>query len=103
MGTQYREESDSMGTINVPENAYWGAQTQRSLHHFAIGHDRMPAALWRESHEGAKCNSKCLPDNSKYTTRPKDESRSDQDWNDHLSAFHSAAPPNRTSGMQARL
>ena len=28
MGTQYREESDSMGTINVPENAYWGAQTQ---------------------------------------------------------------------------
>lgn len=40
-----RPEKDSMGTIEVPANRYWGAQTQRSLHHFAIGHDRMPAQL----------------------------------------------------------
>lgn len=37
-----RIETDSMGQIEVPANQYWGAQTQRSLHHFAIGHDRMP-------------------------------------------------------------
>lgn len=42
-----RVESDSMGTIEVPADVYWGAQTQRSLEHFAIGHDRMPEELIR--------------------------------------------------------
>ncbi len=37
-----RIESDSMGTIEVPANKYWGAQTERSLHHFNIGQDIMP-------------------------------------------------------------
>ncbi len=37
-----RVESDSMGKIEVRADAYWGAQTERSLHHFNIGHDRMP-------------------------------------------------------------
>ena len=37
-----RIESDSMGTIEVPAKQYWGAQTQRSLEHFAIGHDLIP-------------------------------------------------------------
>lgn len=37
-----RTEKDSMGTIQVPADKYWGAQTQRSLHHFAIGQDKMP-------------------------------------------------------------
>jgi fumarate hydratase, class II len=37
-----RTEADSMGPIQVPADRYWGAQTERSLHHFAIGHDRMP-------------------------------------------------------------
>ena len=43
--TESRSETDSMGTIDVPGDRYWGAQTQRSLHHFAIGDedaDRMP-------------------------------------------------------------
>ena len=40
-----RTESDSMGTIEVPANVYWGAQTQRSLHHFNIGRDTMPPEL----------------------------------------------------------
>jgi fumarate hydratase, class II len=40
-----RTESDSMGTIDVPTNVYWGAQTQRSLHHFDIGSDTMPPEL----------------------------------------------------------
>lgn len=37
-----RIEKDSMGTLEVPANKYWGAQTQRSLHYFAISHDIMP-------------------------------------------------------------
>ena len=32
-----RTESDSMGTIEVPADHYWGAQTERSLHNFDIG------------------------------------------------------------------
>ena len=42
-----RTETDSMGPIEVPAARYWGAQTQRSLHHFAIGNDRMPKAVIR--------------------------------------------------------
>lgn len=42
-----RIESDSIGKIDVAANVYWGAQTERSLHHFAIGHDLMPHALIR--------------------------------------------------------
>lgn len=42
-----RTESDSMGKIEVPADVYWGAQTERSLHHFAIGHDLMPKELIR--------------------------------------------------------
>jgi fumarate hydratase, class II len=45
--TNVRIESDSMGQIEVPANHYWGAQTERSLHHFAIGDDRMPRELIR--------------------------------------------------------
>jgi len=40
-----RTESDSMGSIEVPHHVYWGAQTQRSLHHFNIGRDTMPPEL----------------------------------------------------------
>src|ERR1700716_4236089 len=44
-GGKTRTESDSMGKIEVPANVYWGAQTQRSLHHFDIGRDLMPPEL----------------------------------------------------------
>ncbi len=42
-----RLESDSMGEIAVPIDAYWGAQTQRSLQNFRIGGERMPQPLIR--------------------------------------------------------
>src|SRR6202007_2809066 len=45
--TRTRMESDSMGEIEVPANVYWGAQTQRSLLHFAIGKDTMSPELIR--------------------------------------------------------
>ncbi|MGO9762264.1 MAG: class II fumarate hydratase [Solirubrobacteraceae bacterium] len=41
-----RVESDSMGSIEVPAEHYWGAQTQRSLIHFSIGDDHMPKAVY---------------------------------------------------------
>ena len=40
-----RIETDSLGDVQVPDDAYWGAQTQRSLVNFAIGEQRMPLAV----------------------------------------------------------
>ena len=42
-----RSETDSMGTISVPQDRYYGAQTARSLMNFKIGGERMPAPLVR--------------------------------------------------------
>ncbi|MFA5591932.1 MAG: class II fumarate hydratase [Micavibrio sp.] len=42
-----RIETDSFGEIDVPANAYWGAQTQRSMQNFDIGTEKMPAPLVR--------------------------------------------------------
>jgi fumarate hydratase class II len=42
-----RVESDSMGEVEVRSDRYWGAQTERSLHHFNIGFDVMPRELVR--------------------------------------------------------
>jgi fumarate hydratase, class II len=36
---QYRVETDSLGEVRVRADKLWGAQTQRSLEHFSIGHD----------------------------------------------------------------
>src|SRR5262245_6489715 len=44
--TGMRQEFDSLGTVEVPADRYWGAQTQRSLEHFNIGHDRMPKEVY---------------------------------------------------------
>ena len=41
----HRSEKDSMGTIEVPSDRYWGAQTQRSLENFKIGGQKMPLEL----------------------------------------------------------
>lgn len=40
-----RIEKDSMGPIDVPADKLWGAQTQRSLEHFRISVEKMPADL----------------------------------------------------------
>ena len=40
-------EKDTMGEVAVPADAYWGAQTQRSLDNFKIGGETLPAALIR--------------------------------------------------------
>jgi fumarate hydratase class II len=41
-----RSEFDSLGSVDVPGDRYWGAQTQRSLIHFSIGNDHMPIEVY---------------------------------------------------------
>src|ERR1700716_2568798 len=40
-----RQESDSLGAVEVPADKLWGAQTQRSLEHFSIGADLIPREM----------------------------------------------------------
>jgi len=42
---KFRIEKDTFGNIEVPADHLWGAQTQRSLHHFHISTEKMPPAL----------------------------------------------------------
>ena len=59
---EIRVESDTMGTIEVPADRYWGAQTQRSLENFKIGGERMPRSILRAmgiiKHASASANQK---------------------------------------------
>jgi fumarate hydratase, class II len=43
--TDVRKETDSLGEVDVPADKLWGAQTQRSLEHFSIGHDLIPREM----------------------------------------------------------
>jgi len=45
MMKNFRLEKDSMGTIQVPARALWGAQTQRSIKNFSIGEELIPIEL----------------------------------------------------------
>jgi fumarate hydratase class II len=44
---EMRIEKDTMGEIEVPKDAYWGAQTQRSIQNFKIGEEKMPYEITR--------------------------------------------------------
>lgn len=66
---EYRDESDSLGTVKVAADKLWGAQTQRSLEHFSIGTDLIPRELIgayavlkkaaaRANHEGGHLDAK---------------------------------------------
>jgi fumarate hydratase class II len=75
-----RIETDSMGQINVPADRYWGAQTQRSLHHFDIGFDQMPREMIRAfgilKKAAALVNQdlgKLAPEKTKLITNAADE------------------------------
>src|SRR5580704_17047718 len=43
--TDVRQETDSLGEVDVPTGKLWGAQTQRALEHFSIGTDLMPREM----------------------------------------------------------
>ena len=44
---QFRIEKDSMGEVKVPNEKYWGAQTERSFENFKIGIEKMPVEIVR--------------------------------------------------------
>ncbi len=45
--SEFRIEKDSLGSVNVPSNAYYGAQTQRAVDNFPIsGLKPYPAFVW---------------------------------------------------------
>ena len=48
--TGTRREFDSLGDVEVPADRYWGAQTQRSLEHFNIGHEDRKSTRLNSSH-----------------------------------------------------
>lgn len=58
---QTRIEHDTMGEIEVPNEALWGAQTQRSLQNFKIGQERLTPC--HDSSDGfckkGCCNNQC--------------------------------------------
>jgi len=62
----FRSEKDSMGEIDVPSWAYWGASTQRSFENFKIGIDKMPKTLLRafgiQKHACAEANRELMGD-----------------------------------------
>ena len=58
----FREEKDTMGIMQVPDAALWGAQTQRSLENFRISSEKMPidqvhALAMVKKACAAQCNS----------------------------------------------
>ncbi len=67
-----RIETDSIGAIEVPDDAYWGAQTQRSLINFAIGEQRMPLAV---VHALARIKKAAARVNSRIGELPPDVAR----------------------------
>src|SRR5271166_3614445 len=78
--TGERLETDSMGAIEVARDRYWGAQTERSLLHFAIGFDRMPRSVVRAfgilKKAAAEVNrdlKKLAPDKSRLIAAAADE------------------------------
>jgi fumarate hydratase, class II len=75
-----RVESDSMGEVEVRADRYWGAQTERSLHHFDIGLDVMPREMIRAlgvlKKAAALVNEelgKLAPDKARLIERAADE------------------------------
>lgn len=79
-GRATRVERDSMGEIEVRSDRYWGAQTERSLHHFNIGFDVMPRELIRAlgllKKAAALVNEelgKLSPDKARLVVRAADE------------------------------
>lgn len=71
-GSSFRVERDSFGPIEVPSDRLWGAQTQRSLHHFSISTEHMPVAL---IHALVLAKKAAAQVNAEMGTIPKDKAK----------------------------
>lgn len=90
MAEKFRIESDSMGDVQVPAWAYWGAQTERSRQNFRIGGERMPVPLIRAMALQKRCAAQT---NLALKTLPADVAQAIQNaadeilkgqWDDHF-------------------
>jgi fumarate hydratase class II len=88
-----RRETDSMGTIEVPADRYWGAQTQRSIRYFSIGNDKMPlevvhaiAIIKKAAALTNQTLGKLPADKSALIVQAADEVISGQ-WDDHFPLY----------------
>lgn len=85
-----RTESDSIGSIEVPTNRYWGAQTQRSLQNFPIGSEKFPSefvqALGLVKRACAETNAQLglLPQHLAETIAAAAQEVADGKLNDHF-------------------
>ena len=85
-----RQESDSMGKIEVDDQHFWGAQTQRSLHHFSIGNDIMPHevikafAILKKAAALANCELGILDSNKKDLIIQVADEIIDGQWQDEF-------------------
>ena len=67
---EFRTEKDTLGEIQVPNERYWGAQTQRSIENFAIGQQIMPKGIIRAFAQLKKASAIV---NHELTDFPKDK------------------------------
>jgi len=89
--TPFRSERDSFGPIDVPADRLWGAQTQRSLHHFSISTEHLPEALIHSLVLVKKAAAKV---NSELGTIPKEKAAAIiEAANEVLSGKHSGEFP----------
>lgn len=85
-----REEYDSLGTVEVQEDCYWGSQTQRSRRYFDIGEETMPkeviralALLKKSAAQTNRDLGLLSPDKAELISQAADEIRKGQLW-DHF-------------------
>ena len=71
--TAFRLEADTMGEIRVPADRYYGAQTARSLTHFAIGIDMMPKPIIRAFGILKKAAAQVNLDLGEFKTKPNEK------------------------------
>src|SRR6516164_4514002 len=101
---EFRIETDSLGEVRVPGDKLWGAQTQRSLEHFSIGHDLIPRemiaayAVLKKAAANAHHAGKRL--GSKTPVHPNDHVNMSQSSND---SFPSAMNIATAVGVKERL
>jgi fumarate hydratase class II len=69
---KYREEKDTMGTVLVPQSAYYGPQTQRAAENFPIGDLKLPSAFIRALALLKKCAARVNRDLGLLDPKPAD-------------------------------
>ncbi|WP_069790617.1 class II fumarate hydratase [Cyanobacterium sp. IPPAS B-1200] len=89
----FRVEKDSMGEVQVKGDRLWGAQTQRSLHHFSIGEDMMPMeviqafAILKKASASANRDLGCLDKEKADLIAIACEEILAGKWNDHFPLY----------------